>query len=546
MDPEDDGPAPSARVAILRRRSTRRAILAAAASVAAAGTAAAVVGVAAQGNDKRAVAPGVVSDSVPTQGPAPTSAVLAAKQVSDPLKRAAHLLRRAGFGGSMAEVEAFARLSQDEAADRLLNFAAADNSALEARLRAANFELNDYGNGLLSDMQRWWFTRMVYSARPLEERMTFTWHGLLTSQLSKIGRNRAKLMVKQNELFRTMALPRYGALLQAISKDPAMLVYLDNVESVKDHPNENYARELMELFSMGVGSYTEEDVRESARAFTGWRITQPVRGRPTGTLTAVEQQEQLRRTFAAWQPEFQFVARQHDAGRKTFLGKTGAWDGGDIVDIIMEQEATARFVTTRLFEEFAYPGPSAAVIDRLVNVWKSNGADIRAVLRAILVSDEFSSEQAYRSKVRSPVEFIVGLVRGLELESTFTALGANGGRGAYSPYRAMDQVLFEPPSVAGWPGGPAWISSSTFFARANFLDQLFWPRNGRPAEIPALRGLTSAEDLVDGAAARLVDGDITAAGREAIAAHASTVRDPAERAATVAYLVAASPEYQLI
>jgi uncharacterized protein (DUF1800 family) len=424
----------------------------------------------------------------------------------------AHLLRRAGFGGTLAEIEEFASLSREEAAERLLNYETVDNSALDARIAAANFNLTypgrvDGKGPLLSDMQRWWLTRMAYTARPLEERMTLIWHGRLTSQVSKIGNQRAKFMVQQNELFRVHAFGRYDDLLHAVSKDPAMLVYLDTIESTKDHPNENYARELMELFSMGVGNYTEDDVRESARAFTGWRLTPPAREPAPQGLTEAERREYLNRLFAEYEPQFVVQARLHDTGTKTFLGRTGNWDGDDVVDIIMEQTATGRFVSRRLFTEFANYDPSDETVERLASVWEQSGHSVKDVVRAILTSDEFYSERSYRAIVRSPVELVVNMVRAFGIETGFR--GLEGG------VRAMDQILFEPPSVAGWPGGATWLSSSTFFARINFLDQFLMPR-GRPIPIPALADAASPQQAVDRALAALVDNDIADGSRQSL------------------------------
>jgi uncharacterized protein (DUF1800 family) len=231
------------------------------------------------------------------------------------------------------------------------------------------------------------------------------------------------------------------------------------------------------------------------------------------------------------------VPGQHDSGQKTFLGKTGNFDGTDIISIIMEQPATARHIASRLFREFAYRDPATETIDQLVDVWDQTNHDVKAVVRAILVSDEFYSMKAYRSLVRSPVEFIIGAVRGLELESDFLQIEQQA--------QAMDQRLYEPPSVAGWPGGEAWLSSGTFFARVNFLD-LFLRNQRKSLTIPALAGLTAAEDMVEAAASRLVDGDMSDTSKSAIAAYAQNVSNPSDRAAAVAYLVLASPEYQLI
>jgi uncharacterized protein (DUF1800 family) len=523
------------RQGLLERRTTRRALLAGTAAVAAAGTTAVVLGAAVSEGSETAANPldpapqPATADAVAgatTKGALASQAVPPVAPLSEAQRRAAHLLRRAGFGGTMAEIDAFAKLSREEAADQLLNFDKVDNSALESRLQAAGLDVTSASFGELRppDMIRWWLVRMAYTKRPLEERMTLVWHGWLTSQVSKIGPLRAKLMVRQNQLYRQMALPKYDDLVKAASKDPAMLIYLDTEKSTKEHPNENYARELMELFTMGVGNYTENDVRESARAFTGWRMTPPKR---TGDKTA---------DLANYDPQFIVAAREHDFGSKTFLGQTGNWGGDDIVDIIMRQPATGRFVTTRLFREFANYNPDTATIDRLVKVWDSSGHNVREVVRAILVSDEFYSDESYRALVRSPVDFLVGMVRALEIDSPFLGLDRTA--------RGMDQLLFEPPNVAGWPGGAAWLSSSTFFARVNTLDFLLFSR-GRPA-LPALAAAKTPEAAVDAAAARLIDGNLPPESRDAIATYAATLRNDQERAAAVAYLVLASPEYQLI
>ena len=527
--------------AVVSRR-TRRALLAGVAAAAAGGTAAGVTVLArtgTPGEDPPApAAGGGTGAAVPTPTPDQD------RPIEDAWARAAHLLRRAGWGGSLAEIDAFARLGREEAVDRLMAFEGVDNASLKARIAKAAFNLTTPGRGLdgkrpplIRDMQRWWLTRMAYSARPLEERMTYIWHGLLTSQVSQVGIRAAKQMVRQNELFRAHALGRYGDLLQAVSKDPAMMLYLNTIESTKAHPNENYARELMELFSMGEGNYTEEDVRESARAFTGWRLTRAGRERPPEGLSERERDEWLNQMWAAWEPEFRLEPRLHDAGSKTFLGQTGNFGGEDIVRIIMEQAATGRFITRRLFSELAYRDPGDEVIDRLAEVWEATDHSVREVVKAILLSDEFWSMRAYRSLVRSPVEFAVGAVRALGIETDWRTIEQSAA--------GMDQRLFEPPGVAGWPGGEAWLSSGTFFGRVNFLDGFLFPR-GRPIAIPVLEGQASVEDIVDTALKALVDDNIAEASREALYAHAETVPAGPGRAATVAYLVLASPEYQLI
>lgn len=537
-----------ANLPILQRRATRRAVVGATAALAAAGAAAAIIAVAPDGPPPASTDPAppdatgegasatvTAAANTATRAATSTPATAAAPFTAfdDPVKRAAHLLRRAGFGGTRAEVEAFAKLSREDGADRLLNYAATENGALDARIAAAQFVLrvSDEDQMLagraIRDMQRWWLTRMSYTARPLEERMTFIWHGLLTSQVSRVGARRSRILVDQNDLFRSMALGRYDDLIQMVAKDPAMMVYLDTIESTKEHPNENFPRELLELFTMGAGSYTENDVREASRAFTGWRLSLPPPER------------------ADYDPTFEFRLRQHDSGQKTFLGQTGAWGGEQIIAIIMGRAETGRFLCARLWREFAYGDPEPHIIERLAKVWQASGHQVKDVVRAILTSPEFYSERAYFGKVRSPVEFVTGVVRGLEIETAFDFPPARGGARGGSHYQAMGQVLFEPPNVAGWPGGAAWLSSGAFFARLNVLDQLLF-RNGRAIPLPSLSGLATPAALVDEIANRLTGGALSDAKRREIAAYAGTLRDPAERAATAAYLVGGSPEFQLI
>ena len=258
---------------------------------------------------------------------------------------------------------------------------------------------------------------MAYSARPLQEKMTLFWHGILTSSFRKTGKGPQTLV--QNQLFRREGMGRYGALLKAISRDPAMMIYLDSRSNKKAAPNENYSRELMELFSLGIGNFTEVDVRESARAFTGWQLK--------------------RKT------EFFFNTNQHDFGVKSFLGQAGNFDGDDIVDIIMAQPAAAEDVCGKLWSFFAYPDPEPEVVSRLAGIFRRNNSQIRPVVRAIFESEEFYSNRAVAALVKGPAELAAGTVRTLGIDTDFKRLD--------QPIGSMGQVLFDPPNVAGWPGG---------------------------------------------------------------------------------------------
>jgi uncharacterized protein (DUF1800 family) len=461
--------------------------------------------------------------------------------MSEPLAddvKLAHLLRRAGFGASPTEMEQYQQLGLSGTVDRLIDYDKIDNTALENRLKTYNLDPNKRG-----DIERWWLLRMIYTARPLEEKMTLFWHGLLTSAISKVGR--AEPMFVQNQFLRTNALGDFPDILKGISKDPAMMVWLDLETNRKGHANENYARELMELFTMGVGHYTEQDVRESARAFTGW----VVRRKRLGPK--------------AFHFESFFAPRLHDDGTKTVLGQTGRFNGDDIVDIIMKQPATAHFITAKLFSYFVYPNPTDDVLQPFVNTFVASKYSIKALVKAILTSDAFYSPRAYRALIKSPAEFVAGTLRMLNAETNAIGL----------PYlmNQMGQELFNPPNVAGWPGGSAWLTSGTWLARLNFanrvvaalgpssvIQQIASIRNGRPVSpnhVPVpTAGAKTPTEIVDHLLRQLLDGQINAAQRQVlvdhVAAHGTANKviampwlDQGHRDAL--YLTLAMPEFHL-
>ncbi len=413
---------------------------------------------------------------------------------SDPWDRAkaAHLLNRAGFGGRPDEVERFTRMELDAAVDDVMNFGrtpeaspAPDFSSLRnlwesvARLyqnRASSererFEARAIAlrqdNQKLQEVRDWWVTRMIQTRRPLQEKMVLFWHGLLVS-----GRPDARYtenLFNQNELFRRSALGNFKTLILAVAKDPAMLEYLDNESNRKGRPNENFARELMELFTMGVGNYTEQDVKESARAFTGW----------------------TRRGF-----EFYADARQHDDGPKTFLGRSGNFDGTDIINIIFEQPATARFLPRRLFEYLAYLRPDESLVDELAELFRRSNFEVAPVVRTILTSNAFYSPRAMRTQVKSPAQLVVGTARLLDVDA---------GMGPML-IRAMDimgQALFYPPNVGGWPRGDTWINTATILIRYNFSGLLL------TGGMPGLARRPAGRPPVPAGVARIVEGAATA------------------------------------
>ena len=353
-------------------------------------------------------------------------------------KLAAHLLRRAGFGGSSAEIATAADAGMDATVQRLVHPGA---DSLPA---APNGDLS-YGP-MVDPMQRrnafllavsWWLDRMLQTPNPLVERMVYFWHNHFTSAIE--GGITPAMIVAQNDLFRANALGNFADLTHQVWRDPAMLVYLNGNQNRKQHPNENFARELMELFTLGVGNYTEQDVRESARAFTGWVLT-----RSADQVT--------------------FVERLHDERSKTFLARTGNFGGDDVIDIIMGQQATATFMARKFLRHFVYDDPEPELVDVVAARFRSVHYDVASLMGTLLRSDVFYSPRAYRSLVKSPVELLVGALRTLGVSSSTPRLiGAMG---------AMNQVLFHPPNVAGWPGGAQWLNQGTILARLNFLNQL--------------------------------------------------------------------------
>ena len=416
-------------------------------------------------------------------------------------------MRRAGFGATRDELDAFEKMGLENTVDLLLEYEQADNKALEDRLTALNLDLTKF-----NQLQQWWLLRMVYTRRPLQEKMVLFWHGLLTSGYSRVGV--PQLMWKQNELFRQQALGSYDVLLKAVSRDPAMLIWLDSRSNRKSAPNENFARELMELFSMGVGNYTEQDVRESARAFTGWFLS------GQGSL---------------------FNRNEHDYSSKTFLGVTGDLDGDSVIDTIMKQPAASEYVCKRLFKYFVHDEPDPTTMFRLKDAFERNGYSIKAAMRALLTSDAFYSEKAYRSRPKSPAELVAGTLHTLSVDTNAAGLPTILTR--------MGQTILDPPNVAGWPGGPTWINSSTLLERVNFANRIVTDRQGLKLQEALIKaGARSSKEVVDYLVGLLLDGVMTPPERAQLDDYASAVLKVAETDAaqrSVLYLILSSPAYQM-
>jgi uncharacterized protein (DUF1800 family) len=308
------------------------------------------------------------------------------------------------------------------------------------------------------DLEGWWLHRMALGPHPLRERMTLFWHNHFATSINKV--KLPVLMRDQNQLFRRHALGKFPGLVQAVSRDPAMLVWLDSNSNVRGKPNENYARELMERFCLGVGNYTEKDVQEAARAFTGWHTNM----NPDGGLNP------------SVKPEFLFQPGQHDDGEKTVLGQTGKWNGSDVVRIVVDHPACARFVARKLYRQFVGEAavPPDPLLEPLAEWLRASGYDVGAVLKVVLRSRHFCSKFAYRQRVKSPAEYVVGLLRALEAKVPQEA--AAGSLGVTT--QGLGQTLFAPPSVKGWDGGPAWLNTATVLARHNMAWRLIQEPGG--------------------------------------------------------------------
>ena len=374
-------------------------------------------------------------------------------------EQARHLLNRTGFGAAPQEIRSFASMNQEQAITRLLDTVRqtaltpppdwtselpqslrvnAPDDALEKKMieRAPVVKMRKEERW---DLRSWWYEEMLHTDSPLTERMVLFWHNHFTSSLHKVRNH--YFLYRQNALLREHARGNFRDLLQAIAKDPAMLRYLDTNTNSNDNPNENFARELMELFTLGQGYYTETDVKEAARAFTGWNYD-----RQTGA--------------------FVLEADNHDNGIKTFLGQRGNFTGEEIIEIVLEQPQTAVFITEKFWRAFISDEPDAQEIQRLAQIFREDGYEIKPLMRALLLSEAFWDPALRGTLVKSPVELIVGTFRTFGFSPRDLSYAASLARG-------LGQDIFNPLSVEGWPGGIHWLNSETLLEREQFLD-LLW------------------------------------------------------------------------
>ncbi|HRJ26055.1 MAG TPA: DUF1800 domain-containing protein [Fimbriimonadaceae bacterium] len=469
-------------------------------------------------------------------------------------EKIAHILRRFGFGASEAELEFYSQRGLKGTIDTLLNpESVAETHVLDVdRLRSPR----DNSLNMLS-VQSWWASQFLTTNRPLLHKMTLFWHDHFATSADKVDVSSA--MLQHIRMLQSHALGKFRDLLTAASQDPAMVYWLDNQFNIKGKPNENFAREVMELFTLGIGHYSEKDIQEAARAFTGWTF---------GVGPRRFQPEKPR-----GQASFVFRPENHDTGVKSILGNRGNFDGIDVLGILCGHPQTATYLTTKIWEWFAYPNPAPGLVERLAAKFRNSGLDIKVLLREVMSSSEFYSETAERAIVKNPIDFCTSTIRQLGVGAALIESvkepredreeDANQVRRAMAPARlmatsaaSMGMKLLHPPDVAGWQSGGGWISSATMIERIQWADRLFGTSSGR---VPSLRypafsltnGSGSPESLVQ-AMISVFDVNLPSskiqslvkAAQEATGGNRLSASNSGPAAIAVGRLIFGTPEFQ--
>ena len=477
----------------------------------------------------------------------------------------AHLLRRAGFGLNAADAESWNQLGVAGAVTRLVDYESIPDDVDDHIGERGYLGTTSQGpfdpNYRISDARQRWLFRMVHTQRPLQEKMALFWHNHFATGFNKIAgqlggprgaahaltakptRNDLELNLftqrGQLELFRELALGNFRDLLLAVSQDPAMVAWLDGDTNIRRQPQENYARELMELFTMGVDFYTESDVHEAARVFTGWNLA-----------------------FQGAFSKFVYYKFQHDVEAKTFSfpiypngdrtipsrsREEGIQDGVDLIDAVARHPETGPRLARKLCAFFVneFDPPDAALVEQLSATYYATDFDMRAVVRQLLESSAFRDPANYWARYSWPVEFVVRLIR---------EVGWNGfsAQAALAPLANMGQTLFEPPDVAGWSLGPAWLSTGTMLARMNFAAAL--AQNQRIAlREEALGSATTADSFLDHFLDRLTLPDLSSDARatlleylEAGGGWTGSASQVTTKSSGLVHLLGASSEYQFV
>ncbi len=459
-------------------------------------------------------------------------------------EKGAHLLRRFGLGASEAELDYYLKDGLNGAVDRLTEYESIDEGF---SINPFDLQPEKAKNLPMPIVTAWWIARMISTRRPLQEKMTLFWHDHFATSASKV--KASEMMLQQNETLRQYATGNFRSLLTNVSKDPAMLFWLDNQENVRGKPNENFAREVMELFTLGVGNYSEKDVQEAARAFTGWSVARS------------------RRNVSDGQPpkaEFLFRPRLHDSSMKVVLGKSGQLTGEDVLNHLCDMPRTAEYISEKLLTWFAYPEPEPAFVKRIAKVFRDSNLDIKTTLKAIMRSSEFYSDKAERAIVKTPVDFVVPTMRQLGFGPIMRETVSRGvdnrlallpAASAGTTMKNMGMQLLYPPDVAGWEGGEGWISSATMVERIGWSASLFGTGKGRrlgngyPYEA-LFNGASTPTEIVDRLTS-LFDAKVNPERKKILVANAEKeLTGPMSRAmaqkvgSSVTRLMFATPEFQ--
>jgi hypothetical protein len=387
---------------------------------------------------------------------------------------AAHLLNRAGFGGSPQDIENLRKMGPDRAVSWFVDYeripdptpapdwAHPDPETIAIRQtiqktadpetkRMLQQQQNLQDNTQIADLRYWWVRRMALGPRPFQEKMTLFWHGHFATSFEKV--RMPYFLWLQNETFRQNATGNFYQLLNAVAEDPAMLRYLDGASSNKNKPNENFAREVMELFTLGEGHYTEQDIQQAAKAYTGWGLDK----------------DQLR---------YEYHPGNHDNGPKTVFGKTGNFTGEDVLNMICDQPQCARFISAKIWRFFVQDQPPDPVIDALAADFQAHGLDLKHLMHVIFRSKEFYAPEVIRAQIKSPVQWLIAATHQLQTALPTEAM-------SLVMLSMLGQELFQPPNVKGWDGGIAWITTNGLLDRYNLAAALV---EGERIPLPSLKG----------------------------------------------------------
>lgn len=432
---------------------------------------------------------------------------------------AAHLYRRAGFGASWDRLQQALAAGPQAAVQRLVR---PESEVPADEIAQFNRTFDEYeaaggDSGSADSLRAWWLRRMLDTPHPLLEKMTLFWHGHFAASNAKVASTR--LMRDHVRLLRSNALGRYGPLLEAVSRDPAMLIWLDCQANRRANPSQGLARAMMETFSLGSGNFSADDVHEAARAFTGWFV---MRGR------------------------LRYIPREHDPGQKEILGRKGNFKNDDVVRIVLGQPAAPRLLVRKLFAWLISQTdrPADAIIDPLARSF-AGGYDVAKLVETMLRSNLFFSSIAYRRRIKGPVEFALGIVKALEGTVSTAQLGQD--------LAALGQNLYHPPTVKGWPGGRNWINGSTLLGRANLARALLagsepYGDKLNPQQIAGRHGHSGLEPAGRFLLELLLQADVEAGVREKLL---KTLKDPgtdqdaARRLRLFAHAVVTLPEFHL-